>query len=188
MTYVMGVAPGTPYEYLAGLSVTSYVVGRVSAPAYGYLAEHLKRPLSPHADADQVLRAEAGICGEASTVAQAMYAELGIGSRRVVITYPGGGHTTVEILFADAWHWFDPTFGYFFRSPEGVVYSVSEVLQLSPTEREASKVGNDSLLWSVISRQLGASALNGLDLVDLPSLRVELESGELLYERTEPPE
>ena len=181
--YVETILPQAMPEYLVALAVNSYVVGHVSAPAYGYLSESDRGSLLRSTDG--ILRAGAGICGEAATVAIALYAALGVESRRVVVWYdlPDGtaaGHTTTEVRYGDAWHWFDPTWGVFYEG-EGV-YALVDVIQMSANVRANFYVGNDSRLWMRAVRASGV--LDGpLAFLGFPSVRVEVE-GQVIYERT----
>jgi hypothetical protein len=189
MAYVDLAVPGQTREYVAALTVNSYVVGHVSAPAYGYLQE-IARVEVPSGDPSQMaeasLQAGAGICSQASGTAIALFDALGIPARQLLVLHNAGAHSTVEVQYDGAWHWFDPTFGYFYRPPGAApsdVASLVEVLGMSPQERERSYVGNDSLLWAQMVRIAGTSERAGLDVVELQDLRVELVDGTVIYER-----
>lgn len=181
--YVQLILPEADPAYLIALAVNSYVVGHVSAPAYGYLRVIEGSPVP--GSTDSILRTGAGICGEASTTAISLYSALGVETRRLVAWYdlPDGttaGHTTVEVRYADTWHWFDPTWGVFYEG-EGV-HSFLEVIEMTPEARAAAYVGNDSLLWMRAVRASGV--LDGpLAFLGFPSVRVEIE-GQVIYERT----
>jgi hypothetical protein len=190
VAYVNRAVPGQSVAYLQALAVNSYVVGHVSAPAYGYLKEFTDGQLPSGDDnaeiAEAALEAGAGICGQAAATAMTLYQALGLPARQLIVSYPGNGHTTVEVQYDGAWHWFDPTFGYFYRAPDAApsdVASLVDVLGMSGQERERSYVGNDSLLWAQMVRAAGTGAGAGLDVVELPDLRVELVDGTVIYER-----
>lgn len=181
VAYAARVLPSADHDYLTALAVTTYVVGHVSAPAYGYRKEVAGEslPTSP----EQALEMGAGICGEAATTAIALYDRLGVPAREVWITYSGGGHMTVEVYYAGAWHWFDPTFGFFY-GPGADVESIATALAQSPAERAARYIGNDSLLWAQVVRQAGIEMQVGLALADAKRITAELViDGEVIYRR-----
>jgi hypothetical protein len=186
--YVERILPDARHNYLVALAVNSYVVGHVSATAYGYLHEIADRPLPTGPDmaalAEAALRTGAGICGQAAAVAMTLYDALGVESRLLQIYYvlPDGttaGHTTTEVFYGGAWHWFDPTWGIFYRDDK--VDSLVEVLEMTPAHRKAAYVGDDSKLWTQVVRISGVIG-TGLEFLNYPRLKVE-SAGRLLYER-----
>jgi hypothetical protein len=165
-----------PHEELVALAVNSYVVGHVSAPAYGYLAA--SGIDMEDWTIEQVLTAGAGICGEASSVAEGLYSEMGVETRRLVAWYPEGGHTTVEVWYDGDWHWLDPTWGMFYTAPDGDIYALTETLRLTPSKRAAAVVTNESRLWTQVTRLAGPDAVlrTGLGFLDAEKLRIEVGS------------
>jgi transglutaminase superfamily protein len=178
-----------PRGELIALAALSYTVGHVSAPAYGYL--HLiERSQSLPADAETSLRAGAGICGNAVNVFGSIVEALGLEVRRIGIYFctplaPGNGHSTAEVSYGEGWHWFDPTWGLFFREPGGRVLSLVEALELPAESRAGSRVGFDSLLWHQVVAAAGPdlAAETGMSFLDHQHLRVETSNTTVLYER-----
>ena len=82
-----------------------------------------------------LLREGKGICGERAKVFSELMHTQGVRARYVCIeNIPGGmaGHTTVELYYDDAWHWFDPTLGFYVTEdgkPDGPVLPASALAQ-----------------------------------------------------------
>jgi hypothetical protein len=177
-----------PLEYLAALAVTGYVNGRVSAPLYGYRKTVTSKDLpvgdSLERTAELALEMGAGICTQSMAAAMTLYERLGVTARRLDVMHPSGGHTTTEVWYDGDWHWFDPTFGYFYRDPAGDpsdVYSLTEVMQLA--DPEAAKVVAESRLWAQVTEEAGAEAGNGLEITGLPVMWVVAGDGTVIYQR-----
>lgn len=178
-----------PHTYLVALSTMSYVVGHVSAAEYGYLrATHQPLPRT----AAEALATQAGICGAASTTMVAILDRLGIEARTVNVFYSTpharrNGHTTVEVRYGSAWHWFDPTWGTVYVPHMGAqwhVLSLLQVLRLSPAEREKDRLGDDTRLWDRAVSAAGPSfgRETGMLFLTLPHLRVVV-GGRTIYRR-----
>lgn len=126
-----------PAGQLAAMSAMNYVVGHVSAAAYGYL-EKSSLPLqavggdTDAALANTVLAAQAGICGQAADTFAAILIQLGYQVRSVQFYWklPAGtpdSHIAVEVFYGGGWHFFDPTFGLFWTGRKGGVLSIGGV-------------------------------------------------------------
>jgi hypothetical protein len=109
-----------------------YVVGHVSASAYGYL-EMNSLPL-PGSAPDAILGGQAGICGHAALTFAAIVKRLGYPVRSVQFWYTDpppyntpDSHVADEVYYDDGWHFFDPTFGNFWTDTNGHVLSIGEV-------------------------------------------------------------
>jgi hypothetical protein len=116
---------------LTALSAMNYVVGHVSASAYGYL--EVTGGALPAATPDAVLAAQAGFCGSAALTFAALVKRFGYAVRSVQFHFktPDGApdnHIAVEVYYDDAWHYFDPTFGVFWTNADGDdVLSIADV-------------------------------------------------------------
>lgn len=186
-----GHADGLNTSFVVGLSVMNAVVGHVSAPVYGDLVTLHGEPKS--ADPEVILEREAGICGGAQAVFAALAAQVGVICRKVYLWYPEQfpeytgpgtpGHATVEVYYYGTWHWFDPTYGFFFRVPDGRADDVPGVLDVvtwTAAERAAAWHGWDTLLWNQIEARAGHAPDEFLDYVHL---RIESPVGTVLYAR-----
>jgi hypothetical protein len=179
-----------PRPYVVALAAMSYVVGHVSAPQYGYLHEIAHQPLPT--DAQESLQTQAGICGNATAAMLAILNRLHVEARRVNIFYstphaPINGHTTLEVRYDGAWHWFDPTWGTIYirpKTPQWDVLSLVDVLRLPPAEQRSNRIGDDSRLWARVVTTAGRSLgiETGMLFVTLPHLRVEV-AGRTVYRR-----
>jgi hypothetical protein len=191
--YVMPKLQGQNTAYPISLGAMNYVVGRVSAPNYGYYNEIAKNPTN--SDIEDLLARQAGICGSAQIAFEAIMGRLGLRTRKLSVWYDGGGHATIEVWYNDGsgadWHWFDPTWGFFFRRPgdrPDAVLSIKEAMQLSAAEREAYKVENESLLWTQVIQHLGKNSATargtGYWFMEYDHLKVEVVgTGEIVYQR-----
>jgi len=119
-------APHGPSSYSVGqltaLSAMNYVVGHVSASAYGYL--QITGGQLPAATPDSVLGAQAGFCGSAALTFAAIVEQFGyaVPSVQFYFETPAGDpddHIAVEVYYDDGWHYFDPTFGVFWTNASG---------------------------------------------------------------------
>ena len=178
-----------PRDYLISLATMSYVGGHVSAAQYGYLrAEHQPLPRT----AAETLATQAGICGNASTTMIAILQRFHVQTRRVNVYYPTphaphNGHTTVEVRYGGAWHWFDPTWGTMYVPRTGSpsrVLSLVQVLRLSPAARQRDRLGDDTRLWdrAVAAVGRGFGRETGMLFLTLPHLRVVVD-GRTIYRR-----
>lgn len=187
LQYVERVTDETPREYLVTLAVTSYVVGHVSAARYGFLNTIVGRPptgTNRAEVAERALASGSGICGHAAAAAMELFARLGVTARQLYTFDSDGGHVTVETWYDGAWHWFDPTFGYFYRQPDvpkPAVLSLVDVLQLP--DPNAVRVASDSRLWAQVTMAEGAEIGNGLDISGAADLLVTLEDGTSILRR-----
>lgn len=129
VAYVRG---GVSYSYgqLVSEAAMDYTVGHVSDTAYGYL-EWFGGTL-PGFDPNDILAAQAGICGQAANVFAGIVSAFGFPVRSVQFYYddPGGipdVHVTVEVYYDGGWHMFDPTYGQFWTASSGAVLSIADV-------------------------------------------------------------
>ena len=194
--YVAPAFSGLNTSYAYALSILSYVQGLVSAPHYGYFNTIGGSP--PGSDPEDILAKQAGICGHAQILFMAIAAWLGVHTRPVYIWYPEEfpeytgpgvpGHAAVEVYYGGTWHYFDPTWGWFFRNTPGrfdKIYSLVDVLQLPATTRQSASVENRSLLWTQVTLYRGpvATKATGYWFMDFQHLRVESPFGNVIYSR-----
>jgi Transglutaminase-like superfamily len=193
--YVMPKLPGQNTSYPIALSIMNYVVGHVSAPNYGYLNEIAHNPTA--GDVEDILQRQAGICGAAQLTFAAIASQVGLVTRKLYIWYtlPDGtlgGHATNEVYYNDGhsagWHWFDATWGIFYRDPsagQDDVLSLTEVLNLDAASRDRDRIQDRSLLWTQVVEALGKSQAigTGYYFPEFPHLTVQTESGETIYQR-----
>jgi len=184
VAYSQTIAPDLPREYVVALAVNSYVVGHVSAPVHGYRNIHGRSaPTYPvPMVVEDAFLVGSGICGAATLTALALYERLDVRARPITLWYTDlegrkVGHVTTEVFYGDAWHWFDPTWGAFYR--DATVYSLLEVVQMNPAERSRTLVQNDSLLWAQVTDHVGDDPMA---FTGYSPLRVELD-GRVIYRR-----
>jgi transglutaminase-like putative cysteine protease len=141
VAYAEKYAGGVPYAHgrLVAQAAMDYVVEHVSPTAYGYL--EIFGGQLPGSTPDAVLRAQAGICGDAALVFAAIVKQLGLGARSVQFYYDDPGnvpdnHIAVEVSYDGGWHYFDPTFGVFWTDATGNVLSITDVRAGSGTEQK----------------------------------------------------
>jgi hypothetical protein len=191
--YVMPKLQGQNTAYPIALGAMNYVVGHVSAPNYGYYNEIAQNPTN--SDIEDLLDRQAGICGSAQIAYEAIMNALGLKTRKLSVWYDGGGHATIEVWYNDGsgadWHWFDPTWGFFFRKPgdrPDATLSLKEAMELSPSDREAYKVENESLLWTQVIEYLGKNNSwargTGYWFMEYDHVKAEVVgTGEIVYQR-----
>ena len=133
-----------PYSQgrLVAQAAMDYVVGHVSASAYGYL-ETEGLPL-PAPTASAVLAIQAGICGHAALTFAAIVRQFGFDARSVQFYYtdpsgPAGlgtpdSHIADEVFYDGGWHFFDATFGDYFVDANGDVLSITDERTSGGTE------------------------------------------------------
>ncbi|HEU5477517.1 MAG TPA: transglutaminase domain-containing protein [Gaiellaceae bacterium] len=123
-----------PYSHgrLVSQAAMDYVVGHVSASAYGYL-EVFGGGL-PAATPDAVLAAQAGICGDAALTYAAIVKRFGFQVRSAQFFYTDpppwstpDSHIAVEVFYDGGWHLFDPTFGTYYQDAGENVLSITDV-------------------------------------------------------------
>ena len=132
---------GTPFSdgQLVGLSAMNYVVGHVSAGAYGYL--ELFGGALPTSKPDSILGTQAGICGHAALTFAAIVQHLGYSVRSVQFFYttPDGtadSHIADEVFYDGGWHFFDPTFGVYWTDGNGNALAITDARAGGGTEHK----------------------------------------------------
>jgi len=164
-----------PREYVLSLVTMNYVVGHVSAPMFGRLVT-INPEAAPRGDdvvtvAERSLALGAGICGNAAATFAAILDRLGVENRSVQFYFDSGNHIAAEVFYAGRWHYFDPTWGTFYRAPAGAapaaVLSVDEIRRLQrPADFE---VGDESHAWGQVVKMIpGAARALGLDHLSRP--------------------
>ena len=138
-------------EFLAAVATMNYVQSRVSPLNYSLLIQNRdKLPSEPEA----YLKSGAGICGGQVMTARAILNQLGIRNRPVEFYLhgksPSGNqsHIGIEVFYEGQWHFFDITWGTFFRHQEvesDKVLPIGEVLMAE--NAAALAVTNTSDLW-----------------------------------------
>lgn len=162
---------------LAALTVTAYVVGHLSAQVHdARIAAGDDPPTWPQAAVvEDALRAGSGYCGAATLAALALYAALGVEARAVEAWYEEDGlpigHVTTEVRYGGAWHWYDPTWGAFYRDG-GRVLSLLEAVTLPPDRLAGALVANDTMLRAQLDP-------GGMAFVASAPLRVTLDGAEV---------
>lgn len=149
----------------------SYVVGHVSAPAYGYDNE-IADAGRPVATASSVLATGAGICGHAALTYAAIVEALGFPVRSVQFYYGTDTHIADEVHYRGAWHYFDPTFGAYYRTSTGRIISISEARRRPDAARLLER--DDTLVWYRVALAAHLKALTDYTAETAPSTRVEL--------------
>lgn len=118
-----------PYSHgrLVAQAALDYVVGHVSASAYGW-AEVFGGALPVPATADNVLGLQAGICGHAALTFAAIVKQFGLPVRSVQFWYTDpaplstpDSHIADEVFYDGGWHFFDATFGNYWASGQDVL-------------------------------------------------------------------
>jgi hypothetical protein len=102
-----------------------YVVGHVSAAAYGYMEVNGQ---SLQSAPDAILGAQAGICGHAALTFAAIVQRFGLNVRSVQFYYGPDGtfnHIADEVSYDGSWHYFDPTYGFYYEQ-NGIVLSIAD--------------------------------------------------------------
>jgi Transglutaminase-like superfamily len=193
--FVARYLPGQNTGFAYAVATMNLVNGLVSAPHYGTLRE---LGVAPGADPEDILREQAGICQQAMIVFLAIAEKIGLPAREVAVWYPEEfpeytgagvpGHATVEVFYGSGWHWFDPTWGLFYRKPgdrPDAVLSLQEVIALPKEVRETYLVSNQSLLWTQIVTHNSAWAVRrtGYGFLDFKQLRVESPYGTVLFRK-----
>lgn len=138
-------------EFLCAVATMNYVQSRVSPLNYSLLVKNREKLPT---DAEGYLSTRAGICGGQVMTARAILDRLGIRNRPVEFYLRADtpdqnqSHIGVEVFYAKQWHFFDITWGTFFRHSSARaddVLSISEVLKTKDVM--ALAVTNSSDLW-----------------------------------------
>ncbi len=123
---------------LVAEAAMDYTFGHVLSPVLGYLEQTYNEPPSggPHtpgymAPVDVILAAQAGVCVQHERVFAHIVQAFGFQVRDVGFSYtePNGSpnaHSTAEVYYDGGWHWYDPTFGVFFKDANGNVLSIAD--------------------------------------------------------------
>jgi hypothetical protein len=152
-------------EYLISLATMNYVVGHVTAPAYGYRNE-LASMVLPW-DAETALFTQAGLCGNAAWTFAVIVKQLGVQVRSAEFYFSNGidNHIAAETYYGGDWHYFDPTWGLTFSSG-------SDVLSLTEArDGQSHSIRYDqNLLWYLTAP---TSLIDEIPLLRDPSTRVE---------------
>ena len=160
-----------PREALIAHAAMSYVVGHVSAPAYGYM--NLIQGIRPVPTPDGVLHAGAGICGHAALTFAAIVKRFGLPVRSVQFYYGAGdNHIAAEVFYDGAWHYYDPTFGAYYRDGDRVL-SIGEAR--AHPDPESLLDFNRTLLWYTVASMAGATNLTDFSVETDPETRVEID-------------
>jgi Transglutaminase-like superfamily len=185
-----------PRAHLLALSTMNYVVGRVTAPAYGYRRDVSGEMLPDGGTTEIVARRslsmQAGICGHATHTMLAILSRLGVRSRPVHLYYstpgtPRNSHAGVEVHYHDAWHYFDPTWGSLYRHPEAApaeLLSAHAIALLPKQSRARARRDHETLLWrQVVAMSSTDPADTGYAAFDAADLRLVIDDV-LVYQRS----
>jgi hypothetical protein len=153
-----------PDGYLISLAAMNYVVGHVTAPAYGYRYMH---SFALPGSAETALEMQAGICGDAAWTFGAIVKAFGLPVRSASFYFPNGVDTHIadETFYAGAWHYFDPTWGLTFTSGTDTL-SLTAARSGTPFELRHDQ----NLLWYLMSPELASQ----FPLMTDPATRVVL--------------
>ena len=174
-------------DFLKALATMNYVVGHVSAPNYAYLRDSV----GVSHEVEDVLKNEAGICRSAQDAFMAIAEGLGLQMRNMYIWYSKSdkkeraGHATVEVFYKGKWHWFDPTWGTFYRFPNAQpdeVLCFRQIISLEKKNRKKCAISYCSLLW----RQTVSTWSDDVDdYMEYKNLTVQIDSytGPIIYQR-----
>jgi hypothetical protein len=130
VAYVQGKGPLS--GQLVSEAAMDYVFGHVSVTAYGYLVT--RHGKVPRPTANRTLKAQAGICTGAAVTFAAIVHHFHFAVRSVNFYYndppPSNtpdGHVAVEVRYGGTWHYFDPTYGLFWKDANGNVLPIKDV-------------------------------------------------------------
>jgi TolA-binding protein len=125
--------------------------------------------------ANSILAVQAGLCGNAAIVFEALVRHFGYQVRSVELYYddpPGSpnGHSSAEVYYDGAWHFLDPTFGLYYTDA-----TTGNILDLTTTRADGGvEHKNDALLFNVIENPRDAGGDNDSWFVTDPSTVVEI--------------
>jgi hypothetical protein len=183
-------------EYLLAVSAMNYVVGRVTAPAYGYRRDISREALPeggpPDVIARRALSMQAGICGHAAHTMMAILSRVGVRSRQVQMYYSTprarqNGHVAVEVYYDDGWRYLDPTWGSMYVQPGAAPTALlsAHAIALLPREHRArARRDHETLLWrQVVSASPTLPADTGYAAFDAADLRLVIDDV-LVYQRS----
>lgn len=153
--------PKRPAGEIVSIAAMNYVAdNHVNLFMRSYLLEHGGLPSL--STAGEILGAQAGLCGNAEIAFEALVRHFGYDVHRANFYYddpPGtpDGHTAAEVYYNGAWHFFDPTFGLYWRGPDGNVLDINTVRTSGGIEHK-----NDDLLFNIIEdeRDAGGSGVS----------------------------
>jgi hypothetical protein len=145
---------GYSREFLTAVATMNYVQSRVSPLNYSLLVK-AKKPLPT--TAEEYLASQAGICGGQVMTFLELLNRLGVRNRPVEFYLRGQtraenhSHIGTEVFYADKWHFFDITWGTFYRRGDQARKRVDDVLSISEIlateEARQLAVTNRSDLW-----------------------------------------
>lgn len=157
-------------EALIAHAAMSYVVGHVSAPAYGWMNEIDGSGLMPTANA--VLAAGAGVCGHAALTFAAIVKRFGLEVRSVQFYYDTSSHIANEVYYDGAWHFYDPTYGAYYTDDDHVLSM--EDARSHPDPKSLLKF-NRALLWYEVAVLAGFESSTDLEATLDPETLVEYD-------------
>jgi hypothetical protein len=154
-----------PDEYLISLATMNYVVGHVTAPAYGY--RHELASIALPWDAESALFMQAGLCGTAAWTFAVIVKQFGVQVRSAEFYFSSGidNHIAAETYYDGDWHYFDPTWGLTFSNGSDVL-SLTEAREGQPHSIRYDQ----NLLWYLTAP---TSLIGEIPLLTDPSTRVE---------------
>lgn len=127
---------GERYEELAAISAMQIVNAIVSDYRMKAAENVSSFQHSPGNAADKGWRSSSGFCSTRVYVMLEIMKYLHIPAREINFWHIDGtdfGYAACEVYYNDSWHYFDPTFGLFFRDSQKNILSLQSILQL-PTE------------------------------------------------------
>ncbi len=160
-------------EFLYGIATMNHVQSRISPLNYSILVKTNKKP--PR-DTEECLALEAGICGNQVQAFLAIVKQFGIRARQVEFYLRGSipaknhSHICAEVFYAGGWHFFDVTWGTFYRIPDGKeddLMSWTEIQRANDARNLANT--NRSDLWY---RQWRAAGLDPFEYIDWSEMDV----------------
>jgi len=138
-------------EFLCAVATMNYVQSEVSPLRYSLLVRDRKKlPTNP----EEYLSSRAGICGGQVMTFREILTRLKIRNRPVEFYLRGAtpaenqSHIGADVFYAGEWHFFDITWGTFFRPRDGRADDVLSIDEVLKTENVAElAITNASNLW-----------------------------------------
>jgi hypothetical protein len=174
-------------EFLYTVATMNYVQSRVSPLEYSRLVQNQQKlPVKP----EGYLSTGAGICGGQVMTAREILDRLEIRNRPVEFYLQGAvpaknqSHIGVEVFYADEWHFFDITWGTFFRHDGVRADDVLPISALLKTKNVvALAVTNSSDLWY---QQWTAAGLDPFEYLKVAEKDVIVGRNGIVHLRPEP--
>jgi hypothetical protein len=157
-------------SFLVCVAAMNHVVWSVNPFAWASRVAN-GEPL-PSADAESALERQAGLCGHAAITYAAIVSAFELPVRPVQFywrsSFGDRSHIACEVFYADAWHFFDPTWGVFYEQG-GIVLGIESVRAGAACTLRR----DETLLYALIG-----DSWADLDCLTDPTTRVEVAAYE----------